>query len=105
MISIFDMKTLKKKSTVKCTSTPLEKSPQPTPLKLPPLKNPPFETPLKCQWKKNNLPPNSETLFKILQPAPPIYFIEKFFGRQVTMVQKVRKNDKKKLVHQKSIGF
>ena len=73
MISIFDMKTLKKKSTVKCTSTPLD-------------------PPLKCQWKKNNLPPNSETLFKILQPPPPpIYFIEKFFGRQDTNGSEVRK--------------
>jgi len=84
MISIFDMKTLKKKSTVKCTSTPLEKIPT----------TPPLKPPSSANEKKNNLPPNSETLFKILQPAPPIYFIEKFFGRQDTMVQKYV-NDKK----------
>ena len=40
MISIFDMKTLKKKSTVKCTSTPLEKNPHNLPSPFDPRSNP-----------------------------------------------------------------
>jgi len=61
--------------------------PRKNPHNPPPLLNPPPQVPM----KKNNLPPNSETLFKILQPAPPIYFIEKFFGRQDSNGSEVRK--------------
>lgn len=52
--------------------------------------NPPLTPPpSSANEKKNNLPPNSETLFKILQPAAPLStLLKSFLAGKIQMVQK-----------------